>query len=361
MLLYQIAITQIPGIGDVNAKKLIAYCGSAEAVFKEKRENLLKIQGMGPATVNAILGHKVLKRAEQEIKFIDKYKIKPLYFKDKEYPFRLKQCADSPVLVFYKGTANLNARYIISVVGTRKISAYGRAVTQQLIGELQGMDIVVVSGLAYGVDTVAHRTSVKEGIPTVGILAHGLDRIYPSANRKLAISMQKNGGLLTEFLSETTPDRENFPRRNRIVAGLADATLVIESAKKGGALITAHIAASYSRDVFAVPGKIGDTYSQGCNYLIKANKAALVESADDIRYFMQWEPDGEKLKQTRLFRELSDDEQQVVAILNQYGSSSIDFLVLKSRLSHNKIAAVLLALEFDGLVQNLPGKMFKTL
>lgn len=361
MLLYQIAITQIPGIGDVNAKKLIAYCGSAEAVFREKRESLLKIQGMGPATVNAIVGAQVLKRAEQEIKFIEKYGIQPLYYQKNDYPFRLKQCNDGPILLFYKGRANLNARYVLSIVGTRKISPYGRAVTQQLVGELQGMDILVVSGLAYGVDTVAHRCAVKEGLPTVGILAHGLDRIYPYANRKLAIGMQKNGGLLTEFMSETNPDRENFPRRNRIVAGLADATLVVESAKKGGALITAHIAASYNRDVFAVPGKVGDTYSEGCNYLIKANKAALVESADDIRYFMQWETDRQKQQQTRLFRELSREEQVVVEILKQHGSSGIDFLAMKSRLSHTRIAAVLLNLEFEGLVQNLPGKMFKTL
>lgn len=359
MLLYQIAITQIPGIGDVNAKKLISYCGSVEAVFQEKRKNLLKIPGMGPSTVNAILGQKVLARAEKEMEFIHRYNISPLFYLDKEYPQRLKQCMDGPVLLFLKGKVNINARHVLSIVGTRRASSYGRETTQNLINDLTDLDILIVSGLAYGIDTYAHRASVDNNISTVGILAHGLDRIYPYTNRKLAVNMQGNGGLLTEFLSETIPDRENFPKRNRIVAGMADATVVVESAKRGGALITANIAGSYNRDVFSFPGRSGDKYSEGCNFLIKTNRAALVESAADIKYFMQWENTTAKsAKQTKLFRQLLPEEQNVLEILQESDKVSVDYLVLKSGFSNSKIAELLLNLEFDGFVKSLPGKLF---
>lgn len=360
MLLYQLAITLIPGVGDINAKKLISYCGNVEAVFREKRKTLLKIPGMGPATVNAILGHQVLLRAEQELKFIEKYKIKPLYYLSDDYPYRLKHCLDGPVLLFFKGNTDLNARHILSIVGTRKISPYGREITEKLIQNMSDPEILIVSGLAYGVDTVAHKAAVANGLSTVGILAHGLDRIYPYINRKLAIQMQEKGGLMTEFMSETNPDRENFPRRNRIVAGLADATIVIESARKGGALITANIAASYDRDVFAVPGKVGDKFSEGCNYLVKSNKAALIETAEDIKYLMGWEEkDDNKARQTKLFRELNAEEKMVMEILKDHGESSMDFMIFQSKLSHSKMAEVLLNLEFDGLVSILPGKMYR--
>jgi len=360
LLLYRIALTLIPGVGDVNGKKLISWCGSAEAVFHEKRKNLLKIPGMGVSTVNSILGTKVLSRAEKELAFVERYNIRPLYYLDEAYPQRLKQCMDGPVLLYQRGNANLNVSCVLSVVGTRRASDYGREMTEGIIAGLKGMDVLLVSGLAYGIDTIAHRAALDNGIPTSAILAHGLDRIYPAANRKLAIKMQGSGALLTEFLSETNPDRENFPKRNRIVAGMADATLVIESAVKGGALITANIANSYNRDVFAVPGKSGDRFSEGCNYLIKTNKAALVETADDIRYFMQWEDDRKnRSKQTRLFRELNREEKIVMDILQEHGEASIDYLVLGSKLSNSKIAAVLLDLEFDGLVKCLPGKMYR--
>lgn len=360
LLLHQIAITLIPGVGDVNGKKLISYCGSAEAVFMEKRNSLMKIPGMGISTVNSILGNKVLARAENELRFIEKYGIKPLYYLDNSYPQRLKHCMDGPIMLYFHGNVNLNAKYVLGIVGTRRASDYGRVMTKNIIDGLKGLDVLVVSGLAYGIDTYAHRAAVNNQIPTVGILAHGLDRIYPQSNRKLAIAMQENGGLLTEFLSETNPDRENFPKRNRIVAGMTDATVVIESAIKGGALITANIANSYSRDVFAVPGRQGDSYSEGCNFLIKTNKAALIESTDDIKYFMQWEDQqspGEK--QIKLFRDLLPEEQVVLGILKNHSEASIDFLVMKSRLSNSKIAAVLLTLEFDGLVKSLPGKIFR--
>lgn len=360
MLLYQIAITLIPGVGDVNAKKLISYCGSAEAVFLEKRKNLMKIPGMGPSTVDSILGNDVLYRAEKEIKFIEKYKISTCYYLDKRYPYRLKQCMDGPVMLYQRGTYELNSGRVISVVGTRKASSYGREMTEKLLVDFSGSGVLIVSGLAYGIDTLAHRVAVSNNITTTAVLAHGLDRIYPYVNRNLAIQMQENGGLLTEFLSETNPDRENFPRRNRIVAGLADAVLVIESGKKGGAMITANIAGSYSRDVFAVPGRAGDVGSEGCNALIKSNRAALVETTEDIRYFMQWDDDEKnKSRQTTLFRELQPEEEKVLTILREYKESGIDFLVMTSGLSPGKVAEALLTLEFDGLVRCLPGKMYE--
>ncbi len=359
-MLHRIAITLIPGVGDVNAKKLIAWCGGAEAVFREKRKNLLRIPGMGVSTVNSILGSSVLKRAEQELSFMEKFGIRALYYLDDDYPVRLKHCMDGPVMLYFRGNANLNAPRVLSVVGTRRASGYGRMMTERILAGLNSSDILLLSGLAYGIDTHAHRAALNNSIPTVGILAHGLDRIYPGANRKMAIKMQENGGLLTEFLSGTNPDRENFPKRNRIVAGMSDATLVIESAIKGGALITANIAHSYDRDVLAVPGRSSDDLSQGCNYLIKSNKAALVESAEDIRYFMQWdEPDKKKPVQTELFKELSADEKLLVDILRDEKGCSIDLLVSRSRLGSSKVAAALLELEFNGLVKCLPGKMYR--
>jgi len=360
LLLYQIAITLIPGVGDINAKKLIAYCGSAEAVFKEKKTNLLMIPGMGRSTVASILSAQTLERAEQEMEYIEKNQIQTFYFLDKNYSLRLKQCIDSPVLFYFKGNADLNAKYIVSMVGTRRASDYGREVCENLIRDLADLDVLVASGLAYGIDTQSHKSALDNGLKTVGVLAHGLDRVYPQQNYALSRKMLNQGGLLTDFMSRTVPDRENFPKRNRIIAGLCDALVVIESAKKGGALITANIANSYSRDVFAVPGKVSDNYSEGCNYLIKTNKAALIQSAADIKYMMQWKKNGTKAVQTQLFRDLTDEEQQVMDILKENGEASIDFLVLQSKLSNSKIAAILLNLEFDGMVKSLPGKMFRS-
>lgn len=362
LMLYQIAITLVPGVGDINGKKLVSYCGSVEAVFKEKKSNLLKIPGMGVATVNSILSSDVLKRAEEEIAFIEKHKIQALYFLNTDYPTRLKHCIDSPILLYYKGNADVNKTKTVSIVGTRRATEYGKEMCLQIIRDLSDLDILVVSGLAYGIDTHAHKNALQHSIPTIGVLAHGLDRIYPHANRSLAESMLENGGLITDFMSRTTPDRENFPKRNRIIAGMADALLVVESAKRGGALITANIANSYDRDVFSVPGRIEDKYSDGCNFLVKTNKASLIQSAADIKYIMNWDMDQKSpSKQAKLFRDLNSEEEIIMNILKENGESSIDFIVLTSKLSNSKIAAVLLTLEFDGLVKSLPGKMFKAL
>lgn len=362
MLLYQIGITLIPGVGDIVGKKLIAYCGSVEAVFKEKKKLLLKIPGIGKSTVNSVINQKILERAEEEIRFIEKYKIDTLFYLDDKYPYRLKQCEDSPMLLFYKGTADLNAPKIISIVGTRKASEYGKEICSSLIEGLIEQNILIVSGLAYGIDTCAHKTSLESNLKTVGVLAHGLDKVYPQLNKSLAEKMLNNGGLLTEFLSKTTPDRENFPKRNRIIAGLSDAVIVIESAIRGGALITADIANSYNRDVFAVPGRLYDKYSQGCNNLIKTNRAALVQSAEDIKYIMGWEIMKKKpKKQQRLFIKLSPEEETIVNILKEKQELGIDKISSLSKLSASKVASALLNLEFEGIIKCLPGKVYRML
>jgi DNA processing protein len=362
LLLYQIGITLIPGIGDINAKKLISYCGSLEAVFSEKPKNLKKIPGIGESTVNSILSQNVLTRAEEELKFIEQNKIVPLFYLDKSYPQRLKHCDDSPVMLYYLGNIDLNADKIISVVGTRRATDYGKGICDSIIEGLKDQEVVVVSGLAYGIDTQAHKSALHHQMSTLGVLAHGLDRIYPYSNRSLAEKMLSQGGLITDFKSNTNPDRENFPKRNRVIAGLADAIVVIESAMKGGALITANIANSYNRDVFAVPGKIGDKLSEGCNFLIKTNKAALIQSAEDIKYIMRWETKKESSsRQKKIFMEFTPDEELIMKILEETRESSFDYFIQKLGLSSSKLATALLNLEFEGMIKTLPGKMYRLL
>jgi DNA processing protein len=362
LLIYQIGLTLIPGVGDINGKKLISYCGSAEAVFREKKKALLKIPGIGESTVNAIISQNVLERAEEEIAFIKKFSISPLFFTSKEYPKRLKHCDDSPLMLYFKGSSNLNNEKVISVVGTRRASDYGKEICNQIIRDLAPFKVLVVSGLAYGIDSKAHQSALNNNLETVAVLAHGLDRIYPYTNRALAEKMIHSGGLITDYLSKTNPDRENFPKRNRIIAGMADALIVIESAMKGGALITANIANSYNRDVFAVPGRLSDKFSEGCNFLIKTNKAALIQSAADIEYIMQWENKQSKSsKQQKLFEELTPEEENVLKIITGSDEPVIDHIVFQSKMTASKIAAILLNLEFKGMVKCLPGKVYKCL
>ncbi len=359
-LKYKIGITLIPKIGSINAKKLIAYCGGVEAVFKESRKALLKIPGIGPGIVDNILNQQVLKRAEKEMEFIEKHRISALFYTDKEYPQRLLQCEDGPVMLYFKGNTSLNHPRILAVVGTRRSTVYGRNVCEKIIEGLQDKGVMIASGLAYGIDSCAHRHALRMEMPTVGVLGHGLDRIYPAENRNMAEKMIQNGGLLTEFLSETIPDRENFPKRNRIIAGISDATLVVESGRKGGAIITAEIAFSYNRDVFAVPGRVNDASSKGCNFLIKTNKAAMVESADDIAYLLGWDEIKQApQKQPELFVNLTGNEQKLMDILVQEGECGMDDLMIKSKLPVSKIAAALLNMEFQNLIVSLPGKRYK--
>ena len=359
-LQYQIALTLLPGIGDISGKKFVQYCGSAEAIFKETRKSLEKISGMREASIEAICKPKeYLNRAEEEIDFIDKNAIRPLFFLDADYPRRLLQCDDGPMMLYYKGAANLNANRIVAIVGTRNITEYGKENCLQLVEDLKDDNVLIVSGLAYGVDTAAHKAAVKNGIPTVGVMGCGMQQVYPATNKKLANEMLEQGGVLTECMSGTQPDRENFPRRNRIIAGMADAVVVIESAMKGGSLITADLANSYSRDVFAYPGRVMDIYSQGCNYLIRTNRAHLMESVLNLRYVMRWDSEMKNEKQTALFREFTDDEKLIMDCFGSSAVVSLDDIIVKSELPTTKIAAILLNLEFDGVLMAMPGKRYQ--
>ena len=359
-LLYQIAVTLLPGIGDISGKKFVQYCGSAEAIFKETRKSLEKITGMREASIDAICNPKeYLKRAEEEIAFIEKNGIQPLFFLDSDYPRRLLQCDDAPMMLYYKGQANLNANRIVAIVGTRNITDYGKENCNQLVEDLKEDNVLIVSGLAYGVDTCAHKAALKNGIPTVGVMGSGMQQIYPAVNKKLANDMLEQGGILTENISGTQPDRENFPRRNRIIAGMADAVVVIESAMKGGSLITADIANSYNRDVFAYPGRVMDIYSQGCNYLIRTNRAHLMESVLNLRYVMRWDSETKAEKQTALFREFTPEEKLIMDCFGANTMVNLDDIIVKTELPTTKIAALLLNLEFDGVLMALPGKRYQ--
>jgi DNA processing protein len=360
-LLYQIALTLVPNIGDVHAKALVNIYGDAESVFKAKKKELENLEGIGTVRANSIKSFTDFTSSEAEIKFIEQYKITPLFITDKNYPQRLLNCYDSPLLLFYRGTADLNTSRIISIVGTRNNSDYGKAVCEKMVEELQSENILVVSGLAYGIDTIAHKAALKNSLPTVGVLAHGLDRIYPPQNKGVAKQMVEHGGLLTEFLNNTNPDKQNFPKRNRIVAGMCDGLVVIESGKKGGSLITAELANGYNKDVFAIPGKTTDAKSEGCNYLIKNNKASLITGGDDLLEMMNWKPAAKAThkKQRELFIEFTADEKIVVDILQQQQSLQIDQLYFKSGLSSSAMAAALLMLEMNGIVDSLPGKVYK--
>ncbi|MGI4750916.1 MAG: DNA-processing protein DprA [Janthinobacterium lividum] len=359
-LLSQLALTFVPGIGDVLAKNLISYCGCAEEIFKTSRHKLLQIPGIGPKMTASILNSDCHKRAEQELQFIEKNKIQAIFYTDATYPKRLKACVDSPMMLYFKGETDLNRQRIISVVGTRKATSYGRQLCEELVDSLKIYDVTVISGLAYGIDVCAHKACIKHQISTVGILGHGLDRLYPSQHQSIAEKMLGNGGLLTEFPSQTNPDRENFPKRNRIVAGMADATIVVEASIKGGALITAEIANSYNRDVFTFPGRIGDEFSEGCNFLVRFNKAGLLTSYADLAEQMGWLDQVLPIKKQQLLfpLDLTSEEKQIFNILESSGQIGIDDLALKTNLPLSILAMNLLNLEMQGLVRALPGKYY---
>jgi len=357
--LFKIAITKVPMVGPVIAKHLISYCGGVEAVFNEKRKALLKIPGVGNKTIDILLKQDPEKLAEQELRFIEQHNIQPLFYLDETYPFRLKNYPDCPLMLYYKGNADLNHPRIVSVVGTRKPTLQGQAICEDLISDLKEYGVLILSGLAYGIDVTAHKKCLNLEIPTVGVLGHGLSQIYPSAHRNVAQKMIQAGGLLTEFTSELGPEREHFPMRNRIVAGMCDALIVVETKAKGGSMITADIANNYNKDVFAIPGRIGDPLSKGCIQLIKSHKAALIESAKDIGYIMRWEKiKAQKIVQKKLFLELSESEHKVIGLIRKHDNLSIDQLNLEMKMTPSKMASLLLHLEFKGLVKSLPGKRY---
>jgi DNA processing protein len=363
--LNKIAIKLIPHVGDIVAKRIISYCGSLDAVFKEKERNLAKIPGIGTIVAASIANNTKKKEifiiAEKEVEFNLKFGVKTIFFLDEDYPRRLIHCEDSPITFFALGNIDFNHQKVLSVVGTRKASQYGKDFCFKLISDFKekGINVQIISGLAFGIDISAHKAAMDNDITTVGILAHGLDTIYPALHRKHAKQMIEKGGLITEFLTNTNPDKQNFVKRNRIIAGLSDATLVVESGKKGGSLITADIANSYNRDVFAVPGRTNDAWSTGTNYLIKTNRAALVESATDIANNLNWETiSNSKAVQSPLFIDFEPDEMIISQQLEKQGNISIDILSLLCKMPVSKISATLLGMEFKGIVKCLPGKVF---
>ncbi|RYD82064.1 MAG: DNA-protecting protein DprA [Sphingobacteriales bacterium] len=358
-LYYLLALLMVPKIGSKIAKQLIAYCGSPENVFKQKKGQLSKIPGIGATLSQNLSSFSAFARAEEEIKFIEKHNIQPLYFLDEAYPQRLRDLHDAPILLFYKGKAMLNYNRIIGIVGTRKATDYGRAFTEKLVEELAQYKVQVVSGLAYGIDYLAHKAALKNGLETIGVMGTGLDTIYPSAHRNLAAQMVENGGLLTEYISGSKPDREHFPARNRIVAGMTDALVLVETTRTGGALITAEIAHSYNREVFAVAGRQTDEFSAGCNYFIKINKAYLLENAADIAFQLGWDLTGHKPDKSESYKGLSNTEMEIIEVLKEKERVDFDTILHRSRLNASKLSMILLELEFKGLVQALPAKFFR--
>ncbi len=363
-LKYALALNFLKGVGAINAKKLISYTGSFEDIFKLSKKDLSRIDGVGSVLANNLNNQfndqKLWRKVDEELEFVVKHNIQYYIYKSKEYPFRLSQCEDAPLVLFSRGNINLNKQKILSIVGTRNITDYGKLVCENLIQEFANEDILIVSGLAYGVDTWAHKLSVKNNLQTVGVLAHGLDRIYPATNKKLAQDMMINGGVITEFPSNTNPDRENFPKRNRIIAGIADATLVIESASKGGSLITADIANSYSRDVFAIPGRITDDKSAGCNYLIRTQQAHAISSGEELLELMNWKEEKQsKPQQSKLFVEYSVDEQKIADCFTSKGPIHIESLFQQTGFNNAKASMVLLQMEMKGMIKSLPGKLYQ--
>ncbi len=361
-IIYLLALQKAKGIGSINAKKLIKHCGSAKAVFNEKQQNLLKIDGIGAFKLKGLKEKSLLKSAEKEYFFTQKNNIQIISFLNDDYPLLLQNAIDSPIIYFQKGNINFKNKKIISIVGTRNMTNYGKSFLEKLFDEIKEFNPLIVSGLAYGVDVYAHRLAIKNQLQTVAVLAHGLNRIYPNSHHKEATQMLENGGLITEFWSTSKPDRENFIKRNRIVAGLSQATIVIESAVKGGSLITADIANSYNRDVFAVPGRVTDLYSAGCNNLIKTNKAAMFTSAKDLIYILNWDIKQEqKVIQKQLFIELDPTEEKIYNYLLNEGKQSLDMIALHCNLPIFKISSILLNLELKGVVKPLHGKLFEAI
>ncbi|MHB1177915.1 MAG: DNA-processing protein DprA [Daejeonella sp.] len=360
-LLHQIALNCITGVGPVLARNLLSYCGNAEEVFRAKKRQLVKVPGIGPKTIELIESHAAFRRAEQELSFIERYKIRPLFLTDEAYPKRLRNCYDAPVMLFFKGNADFNSAKVISIVGTRNSTEYGREICRTLMADLKSHDPLIISGLAYGIDYAAHKEALKNGIPTVGVMAHGLDRIYPAQHRSTAEKMLECGGILTEFMSETIPDRENFPKRNRIIAGLADVTIIVEASIRGGALITAELANSYHRDVFAFPGRINDEYSSGCNHLIKTNRANLITKLADLEYILGWsDPHPQKPgPQLSLLINLTEDERIIVNILSERGSLAVDELAMFTGFQQSKLSVNILSMEMKNIIIGLPGKVYK--
>ena len=359
-LLYALALQNAPNIGDITAKKLIAHCGSPEAVLNEKKQNLLKIDGIGTYAIGDLHKDILLQNAEKELKFIKKHDIVSHYFMESSYPERLKHCVDGPILLFQKGNVNIKNQPIISIVGARKITTQGIANCEAIVERLAPYNPIIVSGFAYGTDITAQKAALKYNLQTIGCLAHGFNQIYPKVHKKYVADIESHGGFFTDFWSTDEFDRNNFLKRNRIIAGLSEATIVVESAEKGGSLVTADIANSYNREVFAVPGRLTDTQSVGCNNLIKLQRAHLLSKPEDIPYILNWKLESEKKPvQKQLFVELDTDEKLIYNFLKENGKELLDIIALKCNKPTFRVASILLNMELKGVVRPLPGKQFE--
>ncbi|WP_420151245.1 DNA-processing protein DprA [Spirosoma sp.] len=363
---HQIALTLVPGVGSILIRQLISYCGSADDVFRSPFARLIKIPGIGDVTARAILKQTVLSEAEQVVKRLEKLGASAVFYTDKAYPNRLKTLYDAPALLYFQGAGNLNAQRTIGLVGTRQATDYGRRITAEIIEAVSAYEVNVISGLAYGIDIAAHRASLSNGLPTIGVMASGLDIIYPNIHQKTAQEMLVLGGLLTESAPGTKPDAHLFPARNRIIAGLSDAVVVVEAAAKGGALITAEYANNYHREVFAVPGQLNQTFSAGCNKLIRENKAQIYINPKDIIEALNWDQPASPTGEHRLSKndslplpvDITDEESQLIALLRQSADLHIDDLSWKTQIPMGRLASLLLNLEFRGFVRSLPGKKY---
>ena len=360
-LINVLALQHVTNIGDITTKKLISHCGSAEEVFKEKKHNLLKIEGIGSVIINDLFDVSHHKAAEEELHFIKSNNIICLYFNEENYPEKLKHCVDGPVLLFQSGAINLKNQHIISIVGTRKITTQGMAFCEMLLEQLAPYNPIIVSGFAYGTDITAHKAALKNNLQTIGCLAHGLNQIYPKVHKKYVADIEKNGGFYTDFWSSDTFDKNNFLKRNRVIAGLSEATIVIESAERGGSLVTADIANSYNRDVFAVPGRTTDSQSIGCNNLIKYQKAQMLTNPLDIPYILNWQLDTDVTPsiQKQLFVELDEQEKVIYNYLKENNKQQLDTIALSCNMPIFKIAGILLNMELKGVIRPLPGKLFE--
>jgi DNA processing protein len=353
-----IALTLIPKAGSRKIKTLLQEM-EVDDFFRASKHRLKSIPGIGEKFLIELDRTKALQKAEQYLSYFEQHTIEPIFYQNDAYPMRLKQCDDAPIMLYRKGDMHYNSEKVIAIVGTRNATTYGKKCCDELLEGLVGKNIVVVSGLAYGIDIYAHQRCLELGIETIGVLGHGLDRIYPAAHTSVARKMIEKGGLLSEFLPGTKPDRENFPMRNRIVAGMCDATIVVESGEKGGSLITAELANDYARDVFAYPGDIEKAYSKGCNYLIQKQKAHLITSCNDFLNFMNWNDENAKqVKQPKLFFNLTEEEACIVKTIQEKTEISLDVLALKTEIGLGKLNGILLKLELEGVIKMLPGKRY---
>ncbi len=362
--LYKIALGLVPGIGGITARKILARTGTAEALFSSPRDTLTNIPGVGRLLAGRISNKAIIDRANRELEFIHERGITCLFYGEENYPQRLLDCFDAPMVLYKMGSTGLNERRIISIVGTRRPGAYGLDLCKSLVADLASMDrgMVVVSGLAYGIDHCAHGSALENGLETVAVLGHGLKYMYPALHRKMAEKITDQGALVTDFSSDQKPERNNFIRRNRIIAGLSDATIVVQSGTKGGALITADIASSYHRDVFTFPGRVGETASAGCNSLIKTHKAHLIEGAGDVAYLLGWDtgPPARGESPGERFHNLTEIQKKIIDFLRREGPTKPDYLSLRCKVPMDRISEILLTLELEGMVNCLPGDVYCT-